>query len=102
MMGSSNLPISREQIAEINADHASRDHPDAVADSETIQAEPAAVEAAHEWLEIDDQDVPRSTDIFTIVKWCLKDVKKLKCGHTLKMMTQLTVVSEYVKHQDRY
>jgi hypothetical protein len=97
-----NLPIYREQIAEINAIHASTDHPDAVADFETTQAVPAAVEAAREWLEIDDEDVLRSTDIFTIVKRCLKDAKKLKCGRTVKMMTQLTAVSEYVKLRDRY
>jgi hypothetical protein len=97
-----NLTIYREQIAEINANHASTDHPNAIADSETTQAVPAAVEAACEWLEIDDEDVPRSTDIFTIVKRCLKDVKKLKCGRTVKMMTQLTAVLEYVKLQDRY
>ena len=92
-----NLPIYREQIAEINADHASTDHPDAIADSETTQAVPAAVKAAREWLKIDYEDVPRSTDIFTIVKRCLKESKKLKCGQTVKMMTQLTAVSEYVK-----
>ena len=97
-----NLPIYREQIAKINANHASTDHPDVVADSETTQAVPAAVEAARQWLEINDEDVPRSTDIFTIVKRCLKDAKKLKCGHTVKMMTQLTAVSEYVKLRDRY
>jgi hypothetical protein len=63
---------------------------------------PAAVKAAREWLEIDYKDVPRSTDIFTIVKRCLKDVKKLKCGRTVKIMTQLMAVSEYVKLRDRY
>jgi hypothetical protein len=96
VMRESNLPISQDQIAEIDADHTSRNCPDAVTDSKT-QAEPAEVEAVHEWLEIDNEDVPRSTDIFAIVKRCLKDVKKLKCGHTVKMMTQLTAVSEYVK-----
>jgi hypothetical protein len=96
-MQESNLPISWEQIAEINADHVSRDHPDGVADSETIAVELPEVEAAQEWLEIGDEDVPRSVDIFAIVKRCLKDMKKLKCGCTVKMMTQLTAVSEYVK-----
>jgi hypothetical protein len=63
---------------------------------------PAAIEAAHEWLEIDDEDAPKSADIFTIVKRCLKDVKKLKCERTVKMMTQLTAVLEYVRLRDRY
>jgi hypothetical protein len=97
-----NLPISQEQIAEIDADHASRYYPDAVTDSETIAAELLEVEAAWEWLEIGDEDVPRPIDIFLIVKRCLKDMKKLKCGRTVKMMTQLTVVSEYVKLRDCY
>ncbi|KAF8521999.1 hypothetical protein JB92DRAFT_3094311 [Gautieria morchelliformis] len=84
-----------EMIAEIDADHS-------VTDSETIQMDPAEVEAAREWLEIDDEDVPTPTDIITIVKRCLQDVKKLKCGRTVKMMTQLTAVSEYAKLRDRY
>lgn len=99
-----NLQVYWKQIAEIIANHARMDHPDTVADtdSETTQAVPAAIEAAHEWLEIDDEDVSRPADIFTIVKSCWKGVKKLKCGRTVKMMTQLTAVSEYVKLRDHY
>ncbi|KAF8469898.1 hypothetical protein JB92DRAFT_2838459 [Gautieria morchelliformis] len=81
-----------EIIAEIDADHS-------VTDSETFRW---TDEAAHEWLKIDYEDVPTPTDIITIVKRCLQDVKKLKCGRTVKMMTQLTAVSEYVKLRDRY
>ena len=44
-----------------------------IADSETIQTEPAEVEVAHKWLKIDDEDMPKPTDIFTIV------CKKFKC-----------------------
>ncbi|KAF8496042.1 hypothetical protein JB92DRAFT_3146870 [Gautieria morchelliformis] len=84
-----------EIIAEIDADHS-------VTDSKTIQMDPAEVEAAREWLKIDDEDVPTPADIITIVKRCLQDVKKLKCGRTVKMMTQLTAVSEYAKLQDHY
>ena len=71
-------------------------------DSKTVTAELLEVEAAHKWLKIGDKDVPRSVDIFAIVKRCLKDIKKLKCEHTAKMMTQLTVISEYAKLQECY
>ena len=71
-------------------------------DSKTVTAELLEVEAAHKWLKIGDKDVPRSVDIFAIVKRCPKDIKKLKHGHTAKMMTQLTVISEYAKLQECY
>ncbi len=95
---------SWEQIAECNANHALTNHPDAVADSKTTQAEPTAVKTAPEWLEIDEEEGLTSMDIFTIVNRCLKDLKKLKCGHTVKMMTQLMAVSEYLyaKLRDHY
>ncbi|KAH9993517.1 hypothetical protein BJV74DRAFT_795601 [Russula compacta] len=66
-------------------------------DPEMTLEVPAAVDAAHKWLGIDDEDALGPTDIFTIIKRCLIDAKKLKCGCTVKMMLQLTAVSEYVK-----
>ena len=41
-------------------------------------------------------------NIFEIVSRSLKETKKLKSMHTVKMMTQLTVVSEYVKLRTHY
>jgi hypothetical protein len=48
----------------------------------------AEINAAREWLDIDDDDSPQSSkDILKIIKTCLKAVKKLKTGRTIKMMT---------------
>ena len=63
----------------------------------------AEINAAHEWLDIDDDDSPQSSkDILEIIKTCLKAVKKLKTGRTIKMMTQLVAITEYVKLRARY
>ena len=60
-----------------------------------------------EWLLIDDDEAeinpgPCKNDISKIITNCLKEVKKLKSTHTVKILTQLTAVSEYVKLQDIY
>ena len=63
----------------------------------------AEINAAREWLDIDDDDSPQSSkDILEIIKTCLKAVKKLKTGRTIKMMTQLVAITEYVKLRARY
>jgi hypothetical protein len=76
-------------------------------EDEVDAAEPvfnaAEIIAAREWLNIDDNDCLQSSkDILEIVKTCLKAVKKLKTGRTIKMMTQLVAVAEYVKLRARY
>ena len=43
----------------------------------------------------DDSDEPR--DIMKIIKSCLKDAKKCKTRHAVKIITQLVAVSEYIK-----
>jgi hypothetical protein len=51
----------------------------------------------------DDRDEsPGQKDIFKIVSQCLKNAQKLRSGHTIKILTQLTAVSEYVKLQGSY
>jgi hypothetical protein len=66
--------------------------------TETTQSNAAEINTAREWLDINDDDSPESlTDILEIVKRFLKEVKQLKTGCTVKMMTQLTAVAEYVK-----
>jgi hypothetical protein len=63
----------------------------------------AEINAAREWLDIDDDDCLQSSkDILGIVKTCLKTVKKLKTGRTIKMMTQLVAIAEYVKLRAHY
>jgi hypothetical protein len=58
----------------------------------------AEINAAHEWHNIDDDDsLQSSKNILDIIKTCLEAVKKLKTGHTIKMMTQLVAITEYVK-----
>ena len=84
------------QTAESSANHIMMESTTDHSDPETTPEVPAAVDAACEWLEI-DEDTPGPADIFTIIRRCLIDVKKLKCGCTVKMMTQLIAVSEYVK-----
>ena len=67
-------------------------------ETETTQSNAAKINTAREWLDINDDDSPESsTDILEIVRRCLKEVKQLKTGCTVKMMTQLTAVAEYVK-----
>lgn len=61
------------------------------------------MEAARTWLDFQDEDEPESSkDIHEIVKCCLKEVKRLKTGRSIKMMTQLTAVSEFAKLRARY
>lgn len=76
-------------------------------DDDGIQDYGPEVEAARGWLDIDDENndeltTLNSKDILQIIKNCLKEVKKLKTGRTIKMMTQLTAVAEYVKLRTRY
>ena len=53
---------------------------------------------ARDWLDINDDDGPDSPkDILEIIRNCLKEIKRLKTGCSIKMMTQLTAVAEYVK-----
>jgi hypothetical protein len=66
--------------------------------SEKVQVNTAEVNAACNWLDIDDDDGPDpSKDILEIIRNCLKEVKRLKTGRSIKMMTQVTAVVEYVK-----
>ena len=58
-----------------------------------------------EWLLIDDDEAeinpsPCKKDISKIITNCLKEAKKLKSTRTVKILTQLTAVSKYVKLQD--
>ena len=89
------------QTAESSANHIMMESTTDHSDPETTPEVPAAVDAACEWLEI-NEDATGPADIFTIIRRCLIDAKKLKCGCTMKMMTQLTAVSEYMKLQDHY
>jgi len=59
----------------------------------------AEMEFAHsEMLEDDDDDeLPGQKDIFKIISQCLKDAQKLRSRRTVKILMQLTAVSEYVK-----
>ena len=79
-----------EQFAETEANQGSLE-PEEVSNLE------ADVEAACEWLDIDDDSPEASKDILEIVKSCLKGMKRLKTGRSIKMMTQLTAIAEYVK-----
>ena len=72
-------------------------------ETETTQSNAAEINTAREWLDINDDDSPESsTDILEIIRRCLKEVIQLKTCRTVKMMTQLTAVAEYVKLRARY
>ena len=62
-------------------------------------AESPEMEFAQEEMlnEADGDNIPGNKDIHKIISQCLKDAKKLQSGHTVKILTQLTAVSEYVK-----
>ena len=59
-----------------------------------------------QYLLADDEDhgrpVQSQKDIIEIVSRCLKEAKKLKSARSVKIMTQLTAVAEYVKLHARY
>ena len=59
---------------------------------DSLQVDP--ITAAGDWLEADDHGEAPGT--FEIVKAYLQDVKKLKSACSLKVVTQLTAVLEYV------
>ena len=56
------------------------------------------VDAAHDLL--NPNEIPGG--IFQVVAKCLKDVKKLKTSHSVKMVTKLITVTEYVKLHEKY
>ena len=56
-----------------------------------------------EWLLVDDEDEGKGKkDILKIISAAMKEAKKLKSAHTVKIATQLTTVAEYVKLRTRY
>jgi hypothetical protein len=58
----------------------------------------AEMEFAHrEMLEDDDDESPGQKDNFKIISQCLKDLQKLRSRFTIKILMQLTAVSEYVR-----
>lgn len=59
---------------------------------------------AQEWLKDDHDDVETALDmdIFKIADACLRTVKNLRTKKSLKMITQLTAVTQYVKLREQY
>lgn len=51
---------------------------------------------------LDDEETEMQCNILDIVKACLADVKKIRTVPSIKMLSQLTAVTEYVKLQHRY
>ena len=97
-----NLPMCWEQFAKTKANRASMEQPEEVADSEGPgQINTAEVEAAREWLDIDDGP-EASKNILKIVKSCLKGMKRPKTGCSIKLLTQLTAITEYAKLCTRF
>ncbi|EGO18931.1 hypothetical protein SERLADRAFT_443479 [Serpula lacrymans var. lacrymans S7.9] len=101
-------PIEDDELDEQELQNTQKDLAEAVAGEDEDLANDEAmhtaeVEAAREWLVLDDDDSALSQkNIFEIVKTCLKEVKRLKTSKKVKMMTQLTAVTEYAKLHERY
>jgi hypothetical protein len=74
-----NLLMCWEQFSETNANQVLMEQPEEVSDSESVDTN---VKAACEWLDIDDDDT--SKDILEIVKSCLKGMKRLKTGCSIR------------------
>lgn len=95
--------MCRSKAAEYEASSLDIKEPDATGSSESAPIEAEIDIEAAGWLDLNDEDlVEPAKDIFQITKNCMKMVKQLKSGRTVKMMTQLTAVTEYVKLRARY
>ena len=75
---------------------------DAIRDSEvtSLPLDEPVIEAARILLASEDSETNESGDIMEIIESCLKEIKLLKehnHARTIKVITQLTAVSEYVK-----
>ena len=65
-----------------------------------LSSDAPEIEDACQLFALEDLVIDQSRDIMDIILSCIKDVKKLKqLNHTciIKMLTQLTAVSKYVK-----
>jgi hypothetical protein len=85
------------QALEKEADDVAENSPE---DANVNDPELPEVVAAREFFEAEEYEQPRT--IKQIVAACLKDVKKLRTVRSIKMVTQLTAVTEYVKLRERY
>jgi hypothetical protein len=95
------------QLAKWEADHHVEADPHNLADSEATEDNLPKTKAAHELftnngIKGSKLDGNSSMSIEEIVAACLKDIKKLKTPCTIKMVTQLTAVAEYMKLHCRY
>ena len=86
------------QIAMIAAEETEGDRPDLTQDSEQecLPSEGHALEDV--WALF----TPESKDITTIIRSCLKDVKKCNSLHEIKTLCKLTAVSEYIQLRAQY
>ena len=82
----------------IAAEETEGDRPDLTRDSEQecLPSEGHALEDARALF------TPESEDITTIIRSCLKDVKKCNSRHAIKTLCKLTAVSEYIQLRARY
>jgi hypothetical protein len=81
------------QIAMIAAEETEGDRPDLTQDleQECLPSEGHALEDVRVLF------TPESEDITTIIRSCLKDVKKCNSLHEIKTLCKLTAVSEYIQ-----
>lgn len=97
-----NLPLHRVQLAKWEAVSHTETDPYNLADSEAAEDDLPEIEATRELFVNDETEGSELASIEDIVMACLKDIKKLKTPRTIKMITQLTAVAEYVKLRRRY
>ena len=69
-------------------------------------AEEPEVTAAREWLEEEEtndlEKLPGARDVLATIRACLKDSKRLKTTHSIKVFTWLTAVVEYYELWEKY
>jgi hypothetical protein len=90
------------QIISVISDNAQRTTPDITRDSEqpSHSLDVPAIEAAQVLFLPEEDNDP--ADIMEIIQTCLKDVKKHNSKHTIKSLSQLIAVSEYIKLRAHY
>jgi hypothetical protein len=90
------------QIISAISDNAQRTTPDITRDSEqpSLPLDAPAIEAARVLFLPEEDNNP--ADIIEIIQTCLKDVKKHNSKHTIKSLSQLVAVLEYIKLRARY
>jgi len=92
------------QIAMIAMEKAKIREPDVMKDSEqpSLPLQGEAIKSACELFTLEELEDNKANNIMKIIGSCLKDAKKYNTKHTIKSLSHLVAVSEYVQLQAQY